>query len=119
MMPPRLRLRDTQAQGLEAGRADVDLLILNSARNDLQHAVTSEGGLILDRDPLKTSNFIEKVLSAHKNCGTFMRTFLSDPKSGPKEDYLDQTGLLAAYGIRCRRLMNHPRQAILRTAVTT
>ena len=44
---------------------------------------------------------------------------LSDPKSGPKEDYLDQTGLLAAYGIRCRRLMNHPRQAILRTAVTT
>jgi hypothetical protein len=43
MMPPRLRLRDTQAQGLEAGRADVDLLILNSARNDLQHAVISEG----------------------------------------------------------------------------
>ena len=71
------------------GREDVDLLILNSARNDLQHAVTSEGGLILDRDPLKTSNFIEKVLSAHKDCGTFMRTFLSDPKSGLKEDYRD------------------------------
>ncbi len=48
-----------------------------------------------------------------------MRTFLRDVKSGLKEDYLGQTGLLPAYGIRCRRLMNHPRQAMFRTAVTT
>jgi len=69
------------------GREDVDLLILNSARNDLQHAVISEGELILDRDPLKTSDFIERVLSVHKDYGIFMRTFLSDLKSGLKEDY--------------------------------
>ena len=70
------------------GREDVDLLVLNSARNDLQHAVISEGELILDRDPMKTSDFIEKVLSVHKDYGVFMRAFLSDLKSGLKEDYL-------------------------------
>lgn len=70
------------------GREDVDLLILNSARNDLQHAVISQGELILDRDPLKTSEFIEKVLSIHKDYGIYMRAFLSDLKSGLKEDYL-------------------------------
>jgi predicted nucleotidyltransferase len=70
------------------GRDDVDLLVLNSARNDLQHVVISEGELILDRDPLKTSEFIEKVLSVHKDYGIYMRIFLSDLKSGLKEDYL-------------------------------
>ena len=70
------------------GRDDVDLLVLNSARNDLQHAVISEGEIILDRDPLKTSDFIEKVLSVHKDYGIYMRIFLSDLKSGLKEDYL-------------------------------
>ena len=69
------------------GREDVDLLVLNSARNDLQHAVISEGELILDRDPLKTSDFIEKVLSVHRDYGILMRTSLSDLKSGLKEDY--------------------------------
>jgi predicted nucleotidyltransferase len=69
-------------------REDVDMVILNSTRNDLQHAVISEGELILDRDPLKTSDFIEKVLSAHEDHGIYMRTFLSDLKSGLKEDYL-------------------------------
>jgi len=70
------------------GRDDVDLLVLNSARNDLQHAVISEGELILDRDPLKTSDFIEKVLSVHKDYGIYMRALLSDLKSALKEDYL-------------------------------
>ena len=31
------------------GRDDVDLLVLNSARNDLQHAVMSQGEIIYDR----------------------------------------------------------------------
>lgn len=69
-------------------REDVDMVILNSTRNDLQHAIISEGELILDRAPLKTSDFIEKVLSVHKDYGIYMRTFLSDLKSGLKEDYL-------------------------------
>ena len=68
------------------GREDVDLLVLNSARNDLQHVVISEGELILDRDPLKTSDFIEKVLSIYKDYGIYMATFLRDLKSGLKED---------------------------------
>ena len=63
------------------------MLVLNSLRNDLQHAIISEGELILDRDP-QTSDFIEKVLSVHKDYGIYMRTFLSDLKSGLKEDYL-------------------------------
>ncbi|MCR4402954.1 MAG: nucleotidyltransferase domain-containing protein [Firmicutes bacterium] len=70
------------------GRDDVDLLVLNSARNDLQHAVISEGELILDRDPVKTSDFIEKVLSVHKDHGIYMRTLLSDLKSSLKEEYI-------------------------------
>lgn len=69
------------------GSDDVDLLILNSARNDLQHAVISDGELILDRDPLKTSDFIEGVLCIHKDFGIYMATLLSDLKSGLQEDY--------------------------------
>lgn len=69
------------------GRDDVDLLVLNSARNDFQHAVISDGELILDLDPLKTSNFIEKVLCMHKDYGIYMAALLSDLKSGLKEDY--------------------------------
>jgi hypothetical protein len=37
---------------------------------------------------MKTSDFIERVLSVHKDYGIFMRAFLSDLKSGLKEDYL-------------------------------
>jgi predicted nucleotidyltransferase len=69
-------------------RDDVNVVILNSARNDLQHAVISEGELILDCDPLKTSDFIEKVLAVHKDYGIYMKSFLNDLKSGLKEDFL-------------------------------
>ncbi len=69
-------------------RDDVDLVVLNSARNDLQYTVLSEGELILDFNPEKTSDFIEKVLSVHKDYAIYMRAFYSDLKSGLKEDFL-------------------------------
>lgn len=69
------------------GRDDVDVVVLNSASNDVQFNAIAEGDLIVDADPERTSDFIERVLSVHKDYGLFMSEFVLDLKQGLLEDH--------------------------------
>lgn len=69
------------------GREDVDVVVLNSASNDVQFSAISEGDLVVDADPVRTSDFIETVLSVHKDFGLFMAEFVRDLKQGLLEDH--------------------------------
>lgn len=65
----------------------IDLVNLNQAPLDLQYRVLREGVLLLEKDYLVNSNFIEKVTKYYWDYSISHRKFMQDYEAALKEAY--------------------------------